>query len=95
MPRVWDRTPEQTAYLRSFYEPFLTARRDQRLELLRADMNQGWFERWPEQIELWPSWQPGSQLTVPEVEQLGRAIAKRKAVSSQLTFIQSTYISMV
>lgn len=92
MPRIWDRTPEQTAYLRTFYEPFLTARRDQRLELLRAEINQGWFERWPEQVELWPSWQPGTQLTAPEIEQLGQAIRKRKMVSLFIFNLPSTHL---
>jgi hypothetical protein len=81
MGKSWKRSKEQDAYLASFFNSFLVARKDNRMEKFRSDLNKGWFTKWPEEQCIFPHWQPGNELTLEELSLLGPAKLKRKNVS--------------
>ena len=81
MGKSWQRSKEQDAYLASFFDSFLVARKDNRMEKFRSDLNKGWFTRWPEEQCIFPHWKPGNELTPEERALLGPAKSKRKDVS--------------
>ena len=85
MGKSWQRSKEQDAYLASFFDSFLSARQDNRVEKFRSDLNKGWFTKWPEEQYVFPQWKPGDQLTLEETAVLGQAKLKRKNVCIDLS----------
>lgn len=73
-------------YLKSQYQPFLTACANETLEQYCAELSEGWFNQWPEESGLFPGWKPGNAPSPEKVMKLGQAIAKHKDVSSIYCF---------
>jgi hypothetical protein len=95
MGKSWQRSKEQDAYLASFFDSFLIARKENRMEKFRSDVNNGWFTKWPEEQCICPHWQPGNELTLEELALLGPAISKRKNVSINLSVDVALYLQTI
>lgn len=81
MGKKWDRTTEQTDYLRGQFGAYHDARQNGNMETFRARLYEGWARLWPERAVIFPSWKEGdTPLTKGEMAALGRAIATRKKV---------------
>ena len=85
MGKPWRRSKEQDEYLSGFFDSFLTARQENRVEKFQSDLNKGWFTKWPEEQLVFPQRKPGDQLSLEEMAVLGQAKLKRKNVRINLT----------
>ena len=85
MGKPWQCSKEQDEYLSGFFDSFLTAHQENRVENFRSDLNKGWFTKWPEEQLVFPQWKPGDQLSLEEMTVLGQAKLKRKNVHINLS----------
>ena len=82
MGKKWMRSPEQTEYLKSHFSAYLEAHKSGKSVAFRSRLYEGWARRWPEREVVFPSWKEGdTPLTRDQMEELGKAISKRKMVS--------------
>ena len=89
MPKKWEHTPEQDQYLRNLFQPFIQARKDERIEAFKNELYDGWFTRWPEEKLLFgEGWKKGDSRSSEDMRVLGAAIEKRKDVSVSAVFLR-------
>ena len=82
MGKKWMCSPEQTEYLKSHFSAYLEAHKSGKSVAFHSRLYEGWAHRWPEREVVFPSWKEGdTPLTRDQMEELGKAISKRKMVS--------------
>ena len=82
MGKKWMRSPEQMEYLKSHFSAYLEAHKSGKSVAFRSRLYEGWARRWLEREVVFPSWKEGdTPLTRDQMEELGKAISKRKMVS--------------
>lgn len=79
-PRTWA-TDEQTEWLQSFVEDYVTYAGSKNYDTFWTTVNLEWFEQWPERLSVFPGKCLDAPLTPAEIDQLGAAVNKRKKVS--------------
>jgi hypothetical protein len=98
MPKEWERSEEQAAYLNALLPKFVQARQDRRVARFINDVYEGWFECWPEELVVFGNdWKEGDSDESPEeADRLSTAIKKRKAVgfSSIIIWLYSNLFSL-
>lgn len=83
MGKEWEKTPDQKDYLESQVPGYIAARAAERQEPFMKAFVGGWLDRWSERTALFDEATPDSPpLSKDQLDQLGRAVSKRRKVCS-------------